>query len=148
MTAARFRLNTDPARFGPNTPVVERIIAQAERLTDDQAHRLARAVDEEKAFGAWFDAWEASRVAALEAAREVIGARSPWVAAREAAQVAAWYAAWYADWDAAWDPAVAAAAMATVVRDLVGQGFTQDHYDTLTKPWRTVFPDFDTEECT
>ena len=47
-------------------------------------------------------------------------------------------AAWDAAGDAAW-AAAGAAAWALVVRDLIGQhGFTQAHYDTLTRPWRTV----------
>ena len=53
-----------------------------------------------------------------------------WDAARDAARAAARDAAWYAAGDAAW---------ALVVRDLIGQhGFTQEHYDTLTRPWATV----------
>ena len=41
-------------------------------------------------------------------------------------------AAWSASWDAAWY-----AAWALVVRDLIGShGFTQQHYDTLSGPWR------------
>lgn len=63
-------------------------------------------------------------------------------AARVAARAAAWAAAWDAAWDAARDAAWAAAwaaARALVVRDLIGQhGFEQHHYDTLTKPWRSV----------
>ena len=46
-----------------------------------------------------------------------------------------------AAWDAAWDAACAAArdaARALVVRDQVGDTFTQAHYDTLTRPWATV----------
>ena len=50
-----------------------------------------------------------------------------------------------AAWDAAWDAARAAAraaardaARALVVRDQVGDTFTQAHYDTLTRPWATV----------
>ena len=51
---------------------------------------------------------------------------------------AAWGAAWGAAWDAAWG-AVRGAARALVVRDLIGEhGFTQDHYDLLTGPWRRV----------
>ena len=43
-----------------------------------------------------------------------------------------------AAWDAARD-AARDAALALVVRDLIGQhDLTQAHYDTLTRPWRTV----------
>ena len=54
-------------------------------------------------------------------------------AARAAARDAAWDAAWAAARDAARD-----AARALVVRDQVGDTFTQAHYDTLTRPWATV----------
>ena len=50
--------------------------------------------------------------------------------------------AWEAAWDAAWFAAREAAreaAIALTIRDLVGQhGFTKQHYDTLTMPWRSV----------
>ena len=66
-------------------------------------------------------------------------------AARAAALAAAWAAALDAALDAAWDAARAAArdaaraaARALVVRDQVGDTFTQAHYDTLTRPWATV----------
>ena len=70
--------------------------------------------------------------------------------ARDAAGYAARYAAWYAAWDAARDAALYAAlyaagnaawdaAGALVVRDLITPGqFTREHYELLTKPWRTV----------
>ena len=59
-------------------------------------------------------------------------------AALAASRTPAWAAAVAAARDVAWDAAWAAAA-ALVVRDLIGQhGFTQDHYDALTGPWRTV----------
>ena len=50
-------------------------------------------------------------------------------AAGDAAGAVARAAAWYA----------AGAAAGLLVRDLIGQhGFTQQHYDTLTRPWRTA----------
>lgn len=61
---------------------------------------------------------------ALDAAR---------AAARDAARAAARAAALDAAWAAARD-----AARALVVRDQVGDTFTQAHYDTLTRPWATV----------
>lgn len=48
-----------------------------------------------------------------------------WYAARDAARDAAWDAAWYA-------------AGAIVARDLIGNKFTQKHYDLLTTPWHTA----------
>lgn len=42
-----------------------------------------------------------------------------------------------AAWDAAWD-AARDAARALVVHDLIGDRFTQAHYDLLTRPWASV----------
>jgi hypothetical protein len=75
----------------------------------------------------------APRPVARAAAR--VTARS---AALAASRTPAWAAAVAAARDVVWDGTWAAAA-ALVVRDLIGQhGFTQEHYDTLTGPWRTV----------
>ena len=77
-------------------------------------------------------AWDVAMNAAWAAARN-----AAWDAARNAAWDTAWNAAWDTAWNAAWAAAWAAAGL--VVRDLIGQhGFTQDHYDTLTKVWRTT----------
>jgi hypothetical protein len=119
----------DPAiRFGPQGPHVVALIARARVLTTGEAERLAAAsvaARDAARVAAWAAAWVAARVAASVAARDA--AR---VAAGAAARAAARAAAWDAAWDAAW---------ALVVRDLIGQhGLTQDHYDTLTRPWRTV----------
>lgn len=87
-------------------------------------------------------AWYADRIADRIAARD-----AAWIAAGDAARGAAGDAAWVAAarttargvylavaWEAAKDTT-----RALVVRDLIGQhGFTQEHYDTLTRPWRTV----------
>lgn len=55
-------------------------------------------------------------------------------AARGAACGEAWDAALVAAWGAAWG-----AALGLIVRDLIGQhGYTQAHYDLLTKPWATT----------
>jgi hypothetical protein len=64
-------------------------------------------------------------------------------AARDAAWDAAGAAAGAAAWDAARaatiGAAAGAAARAAATRDLIDQyGFTQEHYDLLTRPWRTV----------
>ena len=65
---------------------------------------------------AWDAAWDVARYVARAATRD---------AAWDAARAAAWYAAW----DAARD-----VALALLVRDLI----TTEHYDTLTRPWRTA----------
>jgi len=102
--------------FGPQWEQVCALVLRAARLTPDKAKALGAARGT-----AWDAAWDAAWYAARGAA---------WDAARDAAWGAAWDAAWYAARDAAW---------ALVIRDLIGQhGFTQDHYDTLTGPWRRV----------
>lgn len=74
-------------------------------------------------------AWNATWNAAWDAA---------WDAARETARDTAWDTTWDAAGDAAGCPGGPSAG-ALVVRDLIGQyGFTQEHYDTLTGPWRTA----------
>ena len=60
-----------------------------------------------------------------------------WDAVRDAVRDTAWDTAWDAVRDAAWNTAWNAA-WALLVRDLIGDTFTQAHYDTLTKPWRTA----------
>ena len=65
---------------------------------------------------------EAQRLAAARVPARVAAGDAAWAAAGAAARVAA---------------RVAAGALA--VRDLIGEhGFTQEHYDTLTGPWRTI----------
>lgn len=94
--------------FGPQWEPVCALILRAVTLTGDEARRL-----------------DAARVAARVAA---------WDAARVAVWDAVWDAVWVAAGDAVWD-----AARALVVRDMIGQhGFTQAHYDALTRPWATV----------
>jgi len=92
---------------------------------------------------AWDAAWDAARDAARDAvwdaARDAVwsaAGSAVWDAARDAARDAAWDAARDAAWGAARD-AVWDAVWGAVTRDLIGQyGYTQDHYDTLTRPWR------------
>jgi hypothetical protein len=102
--------------FGPQWEHMVTLVRRCAIITADEAQRLVAAQG-------------AARAAARAAARD---------AARAAAWVAAQAAAWAAAQAAAWD-AARAAARALAVRDLIGQhGFTQEHYDTLTRPWRTV----------
>ena len=102
--------------FGPQWEQVVALVRRAAVLTADEVTDLAVA---------WATAWAAAWNAA--------GA-----AARAAARAAAWAAAGDAAWAAAGD-AARAAAVALVVRHVIGQhGFTQDHYDLLTGPWRKV----------
>ena len=102
--------------FGPHWEHIVALVRRAAVLTADEARQL-------------FAAWAAAGAAARDAAWDAAWAAA-WAAAGAAARVAAWDAAW---------AAAGAAAGALVVRDLIGQhGFTQEHYDLLTGPWRTV----------
>lgn len=117
--------------FGPQWEQICALVLRAARLTPDEAERLA---------DGWAAAWDAA------------GWDAAWDAAWDAGD-AGWDAAWAAAWDAvgpAWDAGRAAArhaardaardaAGALVVRDLIGHhGFTQEHYDTMSRPWREV----------
>lgn len=117
----------DPSiRFGPNGVHVAALVERAGQLTADDATALhaARHAARDAARDA---AWDAARHAARHAAWD-----AAWYAAGDAAWYAARHAAWHAAWYAAWH-----AAGALSIRDQIGfHGFTQEHYDTLTMPWR------------
>lgn len=100
--------------FGPQWQPIVVLVRRAAILTSAEAKAL-----------------DAARTAALDAALDA--ARDSARAATRAATRAAWDAARAAARDAALD-----AARALVVRDQVGDTFTQAHYDTLTRPWATV----------
>ena len=101
--------------FGPQWQPIVVLVRRAAILTSAEAKALDAARD-----AAWAAAWAAARDAA-------------WDATLDAAWAAAWDATLAAAWAAARD-----AARALVVRDQVGDTFTQAHYDTLTRPWATV----------
>jgi hypothetical protein len=112
--------------FGPQWEAIVALVRRVAMLTADEAALLA---------AAWHGTQYDARAAALDATQDD---------ARDAA-LAAWGAAWAAALDAAQDTTWAAwnaageAARALVARDLIGQnGFTQDHYDTLTGPWHSA----------
>ncbi len=107
--------------FGPQWQPIVVLVRRAAILTSAEAKALDAARTAARA---------AARDAALDAARDAARA------ATRAATRAAW-AAWDAARAAARDAALDAA-RALVVRDQVGDTFTQAHYDTLTRPWATV----------
>ena len=114
-------------KYGPQTYQIEQLLLKIKSLTPEQVEEL--------------DVTRyAARDAALDAAWD-----AALDAARDAALDAAWYAAWYAAWDVAWD-AVWHAIRALLVRDLIGEKFTQAHYDLLTKSWRDVIGEFEEPE--
>lgn len=114
--------------LGPQGEAVASLIDRASQLTEDDADRLAAA-------------WNATRDAA-------------WDAAWNAARYAAWNAARNAAWNATLNATLNVVSEALIVRDLTGtHGFTQEHYNLLTRPWRSVIgpihpddPDITTEE--
>ena len=114
--------------FGPQWAELVAFVRRAAVITPHEAENLvaARGAARDAAWAAaWDAAWAAAWAAARDAARD---------AARAAARAAARDAARAAARDAARD-----AARVLAVRDLIGQhGFTQTHYDTLTRPWRQV----------
>ena len=124
----------DPSiRFGPQGPHVAALIARAREITGDEVEKFNAARD-----AARESARESARDAASKAAGVAPGRESAWIAASESAWVAASKAARVTASDAVWG-AVWDAARALVVRDLIGQhGFTQAHYDTLTRTWASV----------
>jgi hypothetical protein len=111
--------------FGPHGEHVAALIARAYTTGADEAKELAAARD-----AARDAARGAARAAARDAARDAARGAA-WDAAGGAAGDAAWEAAWDAAWGAAWG-----AAGALIIRDLIGDQFTQAHYDLLTGPWR------------
>ncbi len=106
--------------FGPNGDRVQAVLDRVAVCTVDEICDLG---------AAWDAAWGAARGAA-------------WGAAWDAAWGAVWDAAWGAAWDAAWGAARGAAwgaAWDAALHDLIGQhGYTQEHSDLLTQPWREV----------
>ena len=109
--------------LGPQGEHVAALVARCSTLTSDEVRRLVAAWD-----AARVAAWDAARVAARDAAWDAaqVAARDvARVAAQAAAQVAARAAARAAARDAAW---------ALITRDLIAT----EHYDTLTRPWRSV----------
>jgi hypothetical protein len=118
--------------LGPQGEHVAALIQRAGGLSAAEAEGLYAARD-----AVWAAARYVAGNAAWNAAREAVWAAA-WNAARKAVWAAAREAAGEAAWATAWD-AAQVAAWALVVRDLIGQyGFTQDHYDLLTRPWASV----------
>ena len=150
--------------FGTQWREIVALVRRAAVLTAAEAKLLAAAWDAARASAraaAGDAAWAATGDAAWAAARDAARASAwaaAWAAARDAARASARDAAWAAagdaaraatgdttgdtTGDAAWDAARDAAwdaAWALVVRALIGQyGFAQEHYGTLTAPWREV----------
>ena len=123
--------------FGPQWREIVAQVRVISGATPQQLSDLAAAWDAAGS-AAWALAWDAAGSAAGSAARS-----AAWSAAGSAAWSAAGSAAGSAAWSAAGSAARTAtgsAAWALATRDFIGTaGYTQEHYDLLTGPWRKVF---------
>lgn len=114
--------------LGPQGEHVVELIERVDALTLADARRVYSVRAAASTIG-----YVAAMAAAIHAATHAAG-RAAESAAINAALNAARRAAKGAARDAAWE-----VARALAVRDLIGQyGFTREHYDTLTGPWRQV----------
>ena len=127
---------------------VEDIVARIRVMTPDEMERLVEALYDTRLASqdaAWYAALDATRDAARATSLDTewyAALDAAWGAAREAARAAS--AGCASDAWLAKRPCWAAldAAVACVVYDLIGQhGYTQEHHDTLTAPWREVIGD-------
>ena len=133
--------------FGPQWEAIRDLVRRVAALTPAELDKLAAAREaawEATRAAAWEATEAAAREAAWEATRAAAGAaageaarEAAWPATGEAAGAAAWAAAGAAAWPAAWE-AARAAARALAVHDLIGEQFTQTHYDTQTGPLRSI----------
>lgn len=126
------------AKYGPNWRAVDVVVQKVARATQEQIGRLGAGRD---------SAWTVAQDVALDAADAGVlacGRLSAWNAAGTAALRAVRSPGGIVALDATWSavrPATAAAT-AVVMKDLIGQhGFTQEHYDTMTRAWLEVFGD-------
>ena len=133
--------------FGPQWEAIRDLVRRVAALTPAELDKLAAAREaawEATRAAAWEATEAAAREAAWEATRAAAGAaageaarEAAWPATGEAAGAAAWAAAGASAWPAAWE-ASRAAARALAVHDLIGEQFTQTHYDTQTGPCRSI----------
>jgi hypothetical protein len=115
--------------FGPQGEQVVALIERAARLTSDEAKQLSLARD-----GALVVARDTAKGTARSTARSAARTGARDAATRGVTVDMPWAGGWFAARNAAIE-----VAMALVVRDLIGSsGFTQVHYDLLTRPWRKV----------
>ncbi|MGW0335510.1 hypothetical protein ACWD0J_27170 [Streptomyces sp. NPDC003011] len=139
----------DPSAYGPNGQEVAALIERASRLTPSEAVQLAAAWPDAR----FSDAWDDAQAASWDAA-EGSGRASTWQTVWDAAEDATRAAVKAGDWSgveaeilgeatpskdeikeaaqAGACGATAHAALAVLVRDLI----TDEHYQTLTAPWR------------
>jgi hypothetical protein len=114
--------------FGPEWQTIVTLVRRIATLTAAQLERLGAVVSPKQ-----LAAFNIAQNAVLNAGRY-----AEWYAAGDAARDAEWDVVQrVADWSTARGSTARDAALAVIARDLIGKhGFTQNHYDTLTGPWR------------
>jgi hypothetical protein len=118
----------DIDHYGPQTEQIEDLFVRIEMATFEQLQQIAVVYDDDRATVAYA---AAAHVIARTAVHVVA------IAASDAAYLAASDAAHFADTDIA--DAVADAAYALAIRHLISEdGFTREHYRTLTDPVASV----------
>ena len=126
-------------RFGPNTPAIERVLAQIESATPEQVAALGdawRSQHEAESAGSLGAALGAARAVLIATARESTFAAA-WGAAHGAARSGSLGDYPTSSWFAARD-----ALLALFVVHLVGElGLTREHVETLMGPYSSVFTD-------
>ncbi len=123
-------------KYGPQTKYVEALLARAATLTVVERAQVYD-VQDYVTYNSRYAAYNAVEDITRNAVRY-----ETWNAAREDARYlmrnTVRYETWYETEDSIWYLA-RDAAVALIVRDLItSDGFTQEHYDTLTLPWRLV----------
>lgn len=107
--------------FGPQWEHIVALVRRASELTEDEVKALRDAWAAAPGV-AWLTAWDTAQEA-VQATWSAAQA-DVWATTENAAPGAAWFV-------------TRAAYQAVAARDLIGQhGFTQEHYDALTGPWR------------
>ena len=110
-------------KYGPQTEQVEALIIKIRSLTDEQRDALHETSREwDTIIARW--KWDADYHVALR----LSSCRTQDLMLDEA-----WETIPDMEWDEIW-----IAVWALVIRDQIGDEFTQKHYDLLTTPWRTT----------
>jgi hypothetical protein len=119
-------------KYGPQTSQVAALLEQMQSLTDSQESALSEAFSTETYYTSYLGAYEA-----CDAVWHI------WSEPLDVDTCAA-ISAHLDELEYDWDDAFAAGqgvyfmVLALVIRDVIGNIFTQEHYDLLTSPWRIV----------
>lgn len=119
------------ATFGPQWLYVVELVRRAATLSHKESAALYEACQGGDLVASEIVAWRADHAAALDA-----GADPDDTALHRAAEAASYVV------DEAALEAASAAATALAIHHLIGSaGFTKEHYDSMSNPWRTVIDD-------